>query len=185
VTTGTLGDPRVGDNNDGRQIAARVAVRPGAAWIIGVSGARGAYLSNDLAPAMPEGHTIEDFTQRAAGVDLEYSAGYWLVRTEAILSWWNMPAIADLRAVALSTEARYKLRPGLFIAGRFDHLSFSDLAQGGTTVSWDAPVTRVEAGGGYYVRRNVMVKVAYQYNWRDSDEYRELGIVAGQLTYWF
>jgi hypothetical protein len=185
VTAGSLGEPRVGDNNDRRQIAARLVVRPSPAWIIGISGARGAYLSNDLAPVVPAGRPVGDFTQRAVGADLEYSAGHWLVRAEAILTAWNMPAIGDLRAQAWSAESRYKLRPGLFVAGRADRLTFSRVFDNGVGVTWDAPVTRVEAGAGYYLRRNVMAKLVYQYNWRDSDAYRELGMVAGQLNYWF
>jgi hypothetical protein len=185
VTVGSLGDPLVRDNNDGHQIAARVAFRPSAAWVVGFSGARGAYLSNDLAPVVPAGRPIGDFTQRAVGADVEYSTGHWLMRAESILTAWNVPAIGDLRALAWSAESRYKLRPGLFIAGRVDRLTFSEVTSGGVAMTWDAPVTRVEAGGGYYLRRNVIAKLVYQYNWRDSEEYRELGMAAGQLTYWF
>jgi hypothetical protein len=185
VTAGSLGAPRVKDDNDSRQIAVRLAFRPSPAWILGISGARAAYLSNDLGSVLPAGRTVGDFTQRAAGADVEYSAGYWLLRAETILSWWNVPSVGDLRALAWSGEARVKIRPGLFVAGRLDRLTFSHVIANGVGVTWDAPVTRVEAGAGYYLRRNVITKLVYQYNWRDSDQFRELGMVGGQIGYWF
>jgi hypothetical protein len=175
----------VRDDNDGRQVAVRVALRPSAAWVVGFSGARGAYLSSELDPVLPPGRRVGEFTQRAAGADVEYSAGYWLFRAETILSAWNVPAIGDLRALAWTAETRYKVRPGCFVAGRFDRLTFSEVTLAGASRTWDAPVTRVEAGGGYYVRRNVLAKLVYQHNWRDSDLYRSLGMVAGQVGYWF
>ncbi len=185
VTAGTLGDPRVRDDNDGPQVSTRVAARPITGLVIGISGARGPYLSRDLAEVLPAGRTIGEFTQRVAGLDAEYSAGYWLLRAEWLLSAWNMPGIGDVRSSAWLAEARYKVGPGLFVAGRVDRQDFSRLESGGRLVTWDAPVTRVEAGGGYYLQRTVIAKLAYQFNWRDSDEYRRLGIVAAQLQYWF
>jgi hypothetical protein len=131
-------------------------------------------------------------------VDAEYSRDHWLVRVEGVLSSWRLPVVAaplrdqPLRAVALTTEARYKLRPGLYVAGRVDHIGFSSI-QGtlfeGRPTPWDAPVSRLEVGGGYYVRRNVIAKVTYQHNWRDSerDQSRQprRRFVAAQVLYWF
>ena len=46
-------------------------------------------------------------------------------------------------------------------------------------------MTRIEVGGGYYVRRNVIAKVAYQQNWREDPFYRRTRFVAAQVVYWF
>ncbi len=118
-------------------------------------------------------------------------AGTWFVRAEAIASWWRLPPSAPpflpdpLRAFALDVEGRYRLLPGLYVAMRVDHLGFSEIC--GTTgcLPWDAPVRRVEAGAGYSIRRNVVLKGAYQYNWRDGARHPRLGLAAAQLLVWF
>ena len=51
--------------------------------------------------------------------------------------------------------------------------------------SVEAPVTRVEVGGGYSLQRNLLLKVAYQHNTRDGrprDEQPDLG--AAQVVFW-
>src|SRR6266567_709236 len=49
VTTGTLSNPRVRDDNGGRQLSGRIAITPTVGLVIGVSGARGAFLTRSLA----------------------------------------------------------------------------------------------------------------------------------------
>jgi hypothetical protein len=50
---------------------------------------------------------------------------------------------------------------------------------------WEAPVTRIEAGIGYSLQHNLLLKVAYQHNDRDGGRVPTLGITAAQLVYWF
>jgi hypothetical protein len=194
VTQGSLGDPRFEDNNDGKQISGRVAVRPVAGFVAGVSGARGEYFSRSLIADLPETLRGRTYAQRAFGADAEYSRGYWLVRTETVISWWDVPQINEpfiaspLRAWGSWVEGRWKLSPRWYIAARADHLGFSTIDAGpdnGGVQAWDGPVTRVEFGGGYSVLRNVRVKAAYQYDWRDAGFMRKRGALATQVVYWF
>jgi hypothetical protein len=46
-------------------------------------------------------------------------------------------------------------------------------------------VTRVEIGGGYSLQRNLLLKIAYQYNIRDAGAVHNLGLVTSQLHFWF
>ncbi len=69
-----------------------------------------------------------------------------------------------LRASSTSVEGRYKILPGLYAAARVDHLGFSDLAGSVVTEPWDAPVTRVEIGGGFSIQRNLLLKLSYQHD---------------------
>ena len=95
-----------------------------------------------------------------------------------------MPFIDDpLRSFGMDVEVRYRLRPGLYAAARASHLSFSDLTGSSGRLSWEAPVTRLEAGGGYSIRRNVVVRAVYQYNWRQTGE--TAGLASAQLLFWF
>ena len=191
VTTGTLSSPRVKDDNGGKQIAARVAWKPVVGLIVGVSGARGPYLASNLTDSLPAHVEQRDFHQRALGVDLEYSRDYWLIRGEAVFSDWALPAISaplirdPVHAQTVLIEGRYAVLPGVFLGGRYDYLGFSRIQGSQGLQTWDAPVTRVEAGGGYYLRRNLIGKITYQHNWRDTGLFSELSVWAGQLQFWF
>ena len=186
VTTGSLSSPRLEDDNDGKQVCARAAVRPVVGLVLGASAARGAYAAEEATAGTPV--RASDLLQRAYGIDAEYSRDYWLVRAEAVWSGWDVPSLDEprllgpVRARALSVEGRYKILPGLYAAARVDHLGFSRLARG---VTWDAPVFRFEGGAGYNVHRRVLVKAVFQHNRRDGGQVRSLDIVAGQVLAWF
>jgi len=191
LTNGSLSAPRVGDNNDGKQVAARVRLQPLFGLVIGLSGARGAWLDRKIERLVAPGQSRA--RQRAAGLDAEYSRGHWIVRGEAIRSAWDMPgaesAAAAMALVATAgwIEGRYRLTPRLYVAGRADHLTFSRIRDpaDGAAVRWEAPVTRLEAGGGWYVQRNVIARLSVQRNARDGGRVRERTFVAGQVLFWF
>jgi hypothetical protein len=190
VTQGTLSDPRTRDDNGGKQVSARVAVRPAFGLVVGLSGASGARLSRevtDLAKVDPR----RSYRLQALGVDVEWARGYWILRGEGIYSRSDVPAIdapvakSPLRALAGYVEARYKLAPGLYVAARADHLGFSRVEGSRAILPWDAPVTRVEGGFGYSPRRNLWLKAVYQHDWRDGGDVRSQGIGAVQASYGF
>jgi hypothetical protein len=178
VTKGSLAEPGV--NDEGLQVAARAAVTPVAGLVAGLSAARGRWLQDAV---IPPG---DDSTQRAIGADLEYSRDHWLVRGEFIASQWQLPYLASpVTARSGFIEARWRVRPRWFIAGRADRLTFSTLRAGGVDTAWDAPVTRVEAGGGWYFQRNLVAKIAAQHNWRDGGRIRQRTFVSAQILFWF
>jgi hypothetical protein len=186
VTTGTLSNPRLRDDNDGKQLSARVAGRPAVGLVLGVSAARGAYLTRELMDLVAAAPGRQSARQTVWGADAEYSRGYWLVRAEGVWSAWDLPALPDpalgsaLRARGLMLEGRYKIRPGLYAAARGDHLDFSDVRG----IPWDAPVWRVEGGVGFSVRRNLLLKGVYQHSRREGTA-ASLRAFAGQLVAWF
>ncbi len=177
VTTGTISDPRVGDNNGGKQISSRVQWQPLVGLVLGGSAADGAYLSDEISSSRSH--------ERAAGVDAEYSRDYWLVRGEAIWVSFDVPTLSrSLGAASGFVEATYKIRPGLSAAARADRLTFSRVAGTTQVRSWDAPVTRIETAVSYYLQRNLILKGAYQHNWRDGGLIRTRRQIAIQLQYW-
>jgi len=191
VTAGSLSHPLVADDNAGKQVAARVAFRPLTGLVVGVSGARAPFLSRSAwessGSAIDNGHMV----QNAFGTDLEYSQGYYLVRLETILSNWTLPVAGrpnneqTLGALSTSLEGRYKIHPRLYAAVRYDHLGFSSVTGRTQTAEWDAPVTRIEAGGGFSILRNLQVKASVQHNARDGGRISRLTFVATQLVFWF
>ena len=195
MTAGTVSNPRFRDDNSGGQLAGRVELRPVAGLIAGASLAQGPFLSRSAARAalgnVADVHDKE-FTQTAWGADLEYSRHYYLIRFETVSSAWRLPAKdkpalpQPLSALSTSVEGRYKLRPGLYAAARFDHLGFSEVVGTQLTLPWDAPVSRAEIGLGYSLQRNLLLKISHQYNWREGGVLRRAAhLPAAQLVFWF
>ena len=198
VTAGTVSNPLFSDDNNGRQTAGRLELRPVAGLILGTSLARGPFISQAAARAVAGDMTNAEFTQTAWGADLEYSRAHYLVRAESIVSQWQMPIgpappaapqmalQTPLNAMSTSIEGRYKVAPGLYVAARYDHLGFSDESSATATLPWDAPVTRFETGLGYSIQRNLLLKGAWQYNHRDGGVLQQAAhLFAAQLVYWF
>lgn len=193
ITSGTLSNPRLSDDNSGKQISGRAGFRPAVGLVIGVSASRGAWLSREVTVSAPS----RDYTQRAFGADVEYSRAHWIVRGEVIRTAWALPWLGDgqrggpagVSATASWIEGRYRLTPRWFVAGRADRIHFSSISgsalfpEGPTP--WDAPVGRVEAAAGYYLQRNFVARVAVQRNARDAGRVRRRTYVSGQLAYWF
>lgn len=185
VTSGTLSNPRVSDDNNGKQISGRVAVTPAVGLILGVSAARGAWLSRDVAPGT--------FPQDALGADAEYSRGHWLVRGEMVWSRWELPYTLPpsgdraVSALAAWAEGRYRLTPRIFVAARADRLGFSRIVGNASAarIPWDAPVERLEATAGYYLQRNLVARLSAQANWRAAGRVRDRTYYSAQLGYWF
>lgn len=196
VTTGTVSNPLFSDDNQGRQIAGRLELRPIAGLILGGSLARGPFVGQAAARAAGADAADSSFTQTAWGGDAEYSRDHYLFRLETIVSRWRIPvaptppgqlAVRDpLGAISVSAEGRYRLRPGFYVAGRYDHLGFSDLAGAAGTLPWDAPVRRIEVGAGYSLQRNLVLKASLQHNHRDGGVLTpDARLAAAQLVFWF
>jgi hypothetical protein len=189
LTTGTLANPRV--HNDGNQLQGRVTWKPVVGLVVGGSAARGQFV-DDAAVEAAGADPDDSYAQRAFGADIEYSRGYGVYRAEFVWSEWAVPAVASpfidrpLRANAGLIEGRYRVHPRLYLAARVDWLGFSKIT--GTVFNgptpWDAPVERFEAGGGWYFRRNLVGRIAWQRNWRDGGRLRRKSFVAGQLLFW-
>lgn len=189
VTLGSLSDPRVDENNAGKQIVGRLTWRPHPALAVGVSAARGAFTSR--AARGVAGPGTGGSPQQAAGVDVDFSRGHVRVRGEVIRSSWRIrtplsPRLDDpLAAIAATLEARLRVSPRIDLAARGDWIGFSKIAgtlYGGRPTPWDADVARAEAGVSYRLSRHSRVKVAYQHNWRFAATRRTEGFPAVQLA---
>ena len=198
VTQGSQCNPRVRDDNSGKQLLGRVEVRPVLGLVVGASAAEGDYLADSAVAALPPQSREASHVQQAFGLDAEFSRGHWLLRTEGILSRWFVPPVeapfvpSPLESWGVFVEARRKILPGLYAAARFDHVGFSSLTasppEGSQTplvTTWEAPVTRVEVGAGYNIHRNVVVKAVVQQNWRKEAAEQSDMVVAAQTQFWF
>ncbi len=190
VTTGTLGNPLVGDDNAGKQVAGRIALRPATGLVVGLSAARGPFLTRGASERAGDAGGAGRFTQSGWGADLEYSRDYYLVRFETIVSDWRLPIVSapavdlPLRAVATLVEGRYRSAP---VSMRRHAWIISASARSPApraAIEWDAPVTRVELGAGLSLQRNLLLKLTFQHNSRADGRVTSARIGAAQLVFW-
>jgi hypothetical protein len=189
-TVGSLSYPLVKNDNHGGQVAGRLAWQPLAGLRLGLSAARGAFLSDVVRNARPD---IPDrpYDQRAIGMDAETSRGRWLLRGEFVANAWTLPTLGAPRIVnplgsrTWYLETKVRLRPGLYVAARGDQLRFSTIRGSAGRSTWDANVSRIEAGVGYTFRRGLLVKASLLSNWRDGGAIRESHLAALQALFWF
>jgi hypothetical protein len=191
LTAGTVSSPTA-DISDGlRQLAARVALKPIPGLLIGTSFAHGPFLKDTLTESLPGGPDRSSFTQTAWGADVEYARDYFQIRAEFVGSRWRLPVLGSpaiespLSSAGLAVEGRYNIRPGLFAAARIDRLVFSEITGSLGTDTWDANVTRFEAGGGYMLQRNLEVRGTFQHNTRDTVRIPVFNAGVAQLMFWF
>jgi hypothetical protein len=185
ITHGSLSAPRVRDDNGGKQFASRMTLMVSPGVEVGASYARGEFVGRPVLRSL--GDTSSGYVQQAEGLDVEVARGHWVTRAEAVASEWRIPlggASRSLRALAGSLETRYAFAPGVYAAARLDHLAFSPIGGSGPRTAWEAPVTRFEIGGGYYLARNVIARASVQLNDRDGGRTRTARLFGVQLLYW-
>jgi hypothetical protein len=55
----------------------------------------------------------------------------------------------------------------------------------GEPTTWEAPVKRLELGGGFYLQRNLTLRLVVQPNWRDGGRVRQRTFTSAELAYRF
>ncbi len=190
VTQGSPSQPLVRDDNDGKMLAARLAWAPGPALALGLSAASADFLARSVTAQLPP-QAGRGFRQQVLGADARWSAGYWIVQAELLFGRWRLPALdatridAPLSAYAGFVEARYKIRPGLYAAARLERLGFGTVASSLGRESWDAPVTRYEAGVGFVPQRHALLKLSWQHDERGAGYRKRADLLVAQLVLWF
>lgn len=191
LATGSLSNSDVRLRDGLHRLDGRLAVHPVVGLVLGISGSQGRFITGEALDALPASLAGRDWTQRAIGADLEYSRGYYLIRAEVLGSRWMLPIVnanptaTPLDAMGVSIEGRYKIRPALFAGARFDHLTFSQIASDAGRTEWEAPVSRIEAGAGYALQRNLQLKASCQRDTRPATRVSIFDACAGQLLFWF
>ena len=191
LTNGSAGAPLVGDNNSGKQFSGRLGFRPAFFLSLGGSFSTGEYVSDELyevVSGLPEFRDADELKggQRLGALDAELAHGPWLIRSEFLVSSWDVPTVADsLAARGVYAEVRRTLSPMLYVAARLGRMSFGEITMGGETMTWDSAVTRFEAGVGYRIQRNWQVKASYQFNTRDAGILSERHLPNFQVYFWW
>lgn len=166
----------------------RLHLQPAIGLTIGASAANGGYLNNAVVKSAHPDLKPEKYAHTLAGVDVEYSRGYFVFFGEGVWSRWESPFIRDhLEALAFSAELRYKILPRLFVAGRYGRIRFSEIVDDrdlDAAEPWEFPVWRLESAAGYNLSRHALVKAVWQINRTgDNDPADNLAVL--QMTVFY
>jgi hypothetical protein len=128
---------------------------------VGASAAMSAYLS-DEGRAIPRDKGSSHYQQLITEVDVDFSRDRFLFNGEAVYSRWTVPfenEDTDLWAIGYYVEAKYTWFPRFYTAARVSGLIFSRIQLEGISPRWDNNMVEVEAGIGYHLERNTLVKL--------------------------
>jgi hypothetical protein len=139
----------------------RLAYTPVMGFTVGASAAMAPYLG-DLTKSLPRDAGSLHYQQLIGEVDVEFSRDRVLFNGEAVYSQWTVPFEnddTDIWALGYYAEAKYTWFPRFYTAARVSGLMFSRLDLEGISPRWDNNLIEIEAGVGYHLDRNSLVKL--------------------------
>jgi hypothetical protein len=162
LSSGTISKSAYGGNTAGDLgKVLRMAVTPAAGFTIGGSFAWGAYLEEPAA-VLPRAIDVHSYNERAAELDIEYSCGHLVFYGEGVSGAWQVPLATrdeEFKILGFYLEGKYTIMPRLYAALRLSGLRFGNVLLQGADQPWDADVTEWEGGFGYFLDRDVLVKL--------------------------
>ena len=139
----------------------RLAYTPITGLTIGASAAMSAYLGGG-GRSLPRDMESLHYQQMIGELDVEFNRDKLMFNGEAVYSRWTVPfenEDTDLWTIGYNAEAKYTWIPRFYTAVRVGGLVFSRLNLEGSSPRWDNNVLEVEAGVGYSIDRNTLVKL--------------------------
>jgi hypothetical protein len=160
----------------------RVGYRPDAAWAFGASASFGSYLAEDVETLLPSGSDRDDLAQTTLGLDVRWSHRDWILSGEIIGSEYETLEAGDLRTLGWFFQARKKVAPGIWLAGRFGQSISNEItAPSGESIPWTPDVWRAEIAAGWRVNAHTLLKANYAFTHSDDEAAGEnlLGVGVG------
>ena len=186
VTEGSVSNPEA-DRNKGKQFIGRIGFNPSAGLKFGFSYANNPYLSMaDEQRLLEDGKGKGEYRQKAYGADVEASYRYLIVFSEYVRSSWDATVDeGSLSNWSWYIDAKYKIHPKLYLAGRYDMMNFSHISNPATgkKEGWDYDVKRYEAGMGFRITTDASLKLVEQWTvFEKSSGLKTVKLTAAQLS---
>lgn len=163
VSNGTVSEASYGAQNSNSDFGKiiRLAVVPMTGLTIGGAYGWGGYLY-EQGQYTSGNETLSQYQQKTAELDASFSRGHFVFYGESVYSTWVVPfenREESLGAFGYYLEGKYTIMPRLYAALRTSALSFDKVELNGVQQRWDYNVTEWEGGIGYFVERNVVLKL--------------------------
>jgi hypothetical protein len=165
VTNGTVSSNSYGIRNINSDFGklVRVAVTPFAGFTIGGGYSWGAYQKQpDPGQSVLFAYDAGEYVQRAAEIDVSFAREHLVMSGQGVYSEFDVPfrTYEDrLGVFGFTVEAKYTIMPRVYLAVRSGGLVFRDARLNGVEQPWDYNVSEWEGGGGYFLDRDVLVKI--------------------------
>ncbi len=184
LMTGSVSKPTTEQSKDSPQLTTHLTYELSPRITIGGSAFYGTYLMegayND---ALPAGAEFNDYINAGVGYELHYLGRYLEIYSESFYSYWDHPYLDQLKLYSGYVDAKYKFKPGWYVAGRYGFYEPGKLIDsGGESQNWDYPVRRIEAGVGYHPNRATVIKLVAQLNDFKSNDLLDSELYALQLA---
>lgn len=186
LLTGSVGKPTQQQMKDIPQVTTHLVYNINPGFKVGLSAFLGPYLADK---AFPEYGTpsynidAKDYLNGGLGYEFYWSGRYLEFFSESFYSYWEYPGLPKLKSTAGYLEAKYKIQPRWYVAGRFDFVEPQEIeVSAGSNEKWDYPVKRYEFGVGYKPLRNATVKLVAQLNRFDINDSFDSDIYAVQFS---
>ncbi len=166
VLTGSVSHPTYEQYKNIPQFTTHLVYYFAPGFVLGTSAFYGPYLAEDLySDSLPTGDKYSSYINGGIGYEFYGVYRYLEIRSESFYAYWQNPYLPTLKVTAGYLEAKYKLIPGWYVAGRYDFYQPARLSTpGGGLEHWDYPVNRFEVGIGYHVTRQALLKLVGQFN---------------------
>jgi hypothetical protein len=163
----------------------RIGYTPSPMWSFGVSGSDGVYLTPGADHTLPPGESISDYREIVIGQDLGFAWHHFQLWAEVFEARFQVPNVGNADLLSYYIEAKYKITPQLFVAGRWNQQFYGTIANGNREVQWGNDATRVDAVVGYRFSTWLQMKLQYSYTWFDQNTAESAHFLATQLTFRF
>jgi len=141
---------------------ARLGWQPEVAWDLGVSLARGTYLTPGAADLLPPGASAHEHRQDVVALDAAYAHRHLQLWAEVYAARFTAPGIEDLDTMAYYLEAKYKFSPRLFGAVRWNQQLYAEVDDpAGDRIAWGRETWRVDLALTFRLTPHMQVKVQY------------------------
>jgi len=133
---------------------------------VGVSGFRGPYMENTVAPWLPAGSTVRSFPAIARGLDVEWARGRLSANGELQDFRFDAPNfVVPPRFLAGYIELKGRITPRIFTAVREGFLKTESVldTQGVSAAEFSPTLQATELGVGYWLHPRVLAKVSYEF----------------------
>lgn len=142
-------------------ISGHLGYRRDAALAYGLSFSRGPFVDSDA--ILSPGIDRNDLIQTLIGADIRWARRKWILSGEAFFSHFQRPD-EDLQVFSYYLQARYKVAPGVWLAGRLGQSLSNDVPiPSGGQAPWSPDLLRGELALGWRLTPDLIVKTQYTY----------------------
>lgn len=178
---GAVSKPSVDLDKNQPQYTVRLTYFPIPEVYLSASGFTGTYYSRIV-----DGQEVQ-LDNTGGGLSLVVLLSHLDIFAELFTTSWETPDFGDLSTSGGYLDLKRDLGARLFVAGRLEAMRFSSLDFGDSlgNHSWDLPIDRWEAGLGYHIDRNNLVKLIYQHVSSSESDLLDDSFFAAQLSITF